>query len=224
MSAARETPMKLYGYWQSSASYRLRIALNLKGLAYETVPVDLKRDGGAQHAEGYRALNPNARVPTLVLDDGTALTQSLAIIEWLDGTFPSPPLLPAEPIVRARCRALAEVVASDIQPLQGLSVLQRLKRRHGASSDDVGEWARFWMARGFAALEEEAGRRESPARFMFGADPSVFEIVLIPQIYNARLWKMDLSPYSRLCALEAAALALPAFADAAPESQPDAPA
>jgi maleylacetoacetate isomerase len=215
--------MKLYGYWQSSASYRVRIALNLKGLAYETVPVDIRR-AGEQHTDTYRALNPNARVPTLVLDDGTALTQSLAIIEWLEETFPSPSLLPADPVARARCRALAQVVASDIQPVQGLSLLKRLKQHHGATNDQVGEWARYWIGRGFATLEEEARRLSTDADgFVFGPEPSLFEIVLIPQMHNAMLQNLDFSPYPRLRALDAAARALPAFADAAPERQPDAP-
>jgi maleylacetoacetate isomerase/maleylpyruvate isomerase len=215
--------MKLYGYWQSSATYRVRIALNLKGLVYETAPVDIRR-AREQHAESYRALNPNARVPTLTLDDGTALTQSLAIIEWLEETFPSPPLLPADPLDRARCRALAGVVAADIQPVQGLGVLQRLKHELGASDEQIADWARHWMTRGFAALEEEAARLAVDGRrFAYGDEPGLFEAVLIPQLYNAKLWKTDFSPYPRLRALEAAALALPAFAAAAPERQPDAP-
>ncbi len=220
--------MKLYGYWRSSATYRVRIALNLKGVAYETAPVDLRRDGGEQNTERYRALNPNARVPTLVLDHGTALTQSLAIIAWLDETRPEPPLLPADPVARAQCRALADLVAADIQPLQGLSVLKRLKRSFAASNEDVGDWARRWMERGFAALEAEAARlsyeHAGHGPFVFGARPSLFEVVLIPQLYNARSWDLDLTPFPRLVALDEAARALPAFAAAAPERQPDAPA
>jgi maleylacetoacetate isomerase len=215
--------MKLYGYWQSSASYRARIALNLKGLAYETIPVDLKREGGAQFGEAFRAVNPNTRVPALAIDDGTVLTQSLAIVEWLDEIFPSPPFLPSDAVERARCRALAQIVASDIQPLQGLSVLKRLKRRHAASNDDVADWARFWIGRGFEALEAEAATRGGAGRFLFGDDPSLLEIVLVPQMYNARLWGLDLTPFPRLVSLDEAARALPAVEKAAPELQSDAP-
>jgi maleylacetoacetate isomerase len=216
--------MKLYGYWRSSATYRVRIALNLKGLAYETIPVDLRKGGGEQFSEGYRAINPNTRVPTLELDDGTRLTQSLAIIAWLDETHPHPPFLPSDPIARARCRALADLVAADIQPVQGLSVLKRLKSSCGLDNDAVGEWARFWITRGLEALEEELARPplSVDGAFPFGA-PSLFEITLIPQLYNARSMDVDLAPFPRLSAIDGAARALPAFAAAEPERQPDAP-
>lgn len=217
--------MKLHAYWRSSASYRVRIALNLKGLAYETVPVDLKAHGGAQHSDAFLRLNPNGRVPALELDDGTVLTQSLAIIEWLEESFASPPLLPADPIGRARARALAELVAADIQPQHNLSTLRRLKREHGFDEPALAAWTAFWVTRGLGALEAEVAAHP-PAdggRFAFGVEPSVFEVMLVPQLYHARLNGVDVGPFPRLQALDDAARSLSAFAAAAPELQPDAP-
>lgn len=214
--------MKLYGYWRSSASYRVRIALNVKGLAYETVPVHLVRDGGEQHSEAYRALNPNARVPSLVLDDGRALTQSMAIIAYLDETAPEPPLLPVDPVARARCRAFADVIACDIQPLGNLAVLKYVKTTLDAGQEGADAWARHWIARGFAALEALAAAEAGDGPFLFGDGPTLAEIVLVPQVYNARRFAVDMTAYPRLAAADAAARALPAFRNAAPETQPDA--
>ncbi|MEZ5778579.1 MAG: maleylacetoacetate isomerase [Paracoccaceae bacterium] len=213
--------MRLYSYWRSSAAYRVRIALNLKGIGYETVPVDLVRDGGQQHIADYVALNPAHLVPTLTLDDGAALTQSLAIIDYLDNLVPEPALLPADPVVRARVLAAAHLIAMDIHPVNNLRVVQHLSARFGATAQDGAEWMRHWMAKGFDALEHMV----SPdAPFAFGATPGLADICLVPQMYNARRWTLGLAPYPRLVALDAAARALPAFANAAPERQPDAPA
>lgn len=213
--------MKLYSYWRSSSAYRVRIALNLKGIACEQVAVDIRKDGGEQHKAAYKALNPNARVPALQLDDGTVLTQSLAIIEWLEEAFPEPPLLPDTPVARARCRALAQLVAADIQPLQGLGVLRTLKARFGAENHAAQAWAREWIERGFAAIEAELARLEGRP-FPFGS-PGLFEALLIPQTYNARSYGVVVENYPRISTLDAEACALPAFAGAAPEAQPDAP-
>jgi maleylacetoacetate isomerase len=213
--------MKLYSYWRSSSAYRVRIALALKGLAYETVPVDIRKDGGEQHKAAYKSINPNARVPALMLDDGTVLTQSVAIIEWLEEAHPEPPLLPRDPVGRARCRALAHLVEADIQPLQGLGVLKALKIRFGAENQAAQAWAREWIERGFTALEAELARLK-PTPFPFGA-PGLFEALLIPQVYNARSYGVDLAKFPAISTLDAACLALPAFAAAAPEVQPDAP-
>ena len=212
--------MKLYAYWASSASHRVRIALNLKGVAYDIVPVDL-RGARAQHSQAYRKLNPHGRVPTLLLDDGTALTQSLAIIQWLEQTYPEPALIPADPILAARVTAFAQIVASDIQPLHVNKILMRLKAVGGLDDAGVAEWGRHWVAEGFDALEALAA--ETDARFAFTDAPGLAEIVLVPQMRKARDFGVDLSPYRRLCEIAARASALQAFADAAPERQPDAP-
>lgn len=214
--------MKLYSFWRSSSAYRVRIALNLKGLAYETVAVDLRKGEGEQHSAAFKALNPNARVPALALDDGTVLTQSVAILEWLEETHPEPPLLPENPVARARCRALAHLVEADIQPLQGIGVLRQLKARCGAENEAAQDWARFWIDRGFQALETELASLHGPGPFPFGG-PGLFEALLIPQVYNARSYGVHMATYPRISALDAAALELPAFAAAAPEAQPDAP-
>lgn len=212
--------MKLYSYWRSSSAYRVRIGLNLKGLAYETIAVDLRKGEGEQHSPAYKAINPNARVPALVLDDGVVLTQSIAILEWLEESHPEPPLLPGSPVARARCRALAHLVEADIQPLQSIGVLRALKTRYGAGNEAAQDWARSWIDRGFQALEGELKGASAP--FPFGR-AGLFEALLIPQVANARTYGVDMAAYPRLAALDAAARSLPAFAKAAPEAQPDAP-
>lgn len=213
--------MKLYSYWRSTAAYRVRIALNMKGLAYETVPVDLVADGGQQHAPDYVALNPSHQVPTLVLDDGTALTQSLAICEYLDITNPAPPLLPPDPVERAHVKAAALVVAADIHPVNNLRVVQHLGDKFGASPKDKADWMRHWMTVGFDALLDMV-RADTP--FAFGDAPGFADICLTAQYYNARRWGLDLAPYARLTRIEQNCLALPAFDAARPENQPDATA
>jgi len=211
--------MRLYSYWRSTAAYRVRITLNMKGVAYETMPVDLVADGGQQHAADYTALNPSHLVPTLVLEDGTALTQSLAIVEYLDITHPEPPLLPADPIQRARVKAAALVIAADMHPVNNLRVMQHLGAKFGATPDDKAEWMRHWMRSGFDALLQMV---DSDTRFAFGDTPGFADICLTAQYYNARRWGLDLDPYTRLTEIEQNCLALPAFEAATPENQPDA--
>jgi maleylacetoacetate isomerase len=212
--------VKLYGYFRSSAAYRVRIALNLKGLAYEAVPVHLLRGGGEQHAAAYRALNPQELVPALE-DAGRVLTQSLAIIEYLDETHPEPPLLPADPAARARVRALALQIACEIHPLNNLRVLQVLKRDFGLDEAATRRWYRHWVTTGFGALE--ASLSTSPSgRFCYGDAPGLADICLVPQLFNARRFDCDLAPYPRICAIDAACAALAPFAAAHPARQPDA--
>ena len=208
--------MRLYTYWRSTTSYRVRIALNLKGIAYEAVPVDLVK--GQQGAADYAALNPGRGVPTLVLDDGTVLTQSMAILEWLEEAHPEPPLLPGDPLARARVRAAALAVATDIHPVNNLRVVSRLKAM-GHSQDETVAWMNDWMTRGLAAF---AAMIEADTPFCFGDTPCLADLCLVPQLYNAHRWGCDLAPYPRLTEIEARCLALPAFDAARPETQPDA--
>ena len=213
--------LTLYSYWRSSAAYRVRIGLNLKGLAYETRPVHLVRDGGEQHAEDYRALNPQELVPMLV-DGGRRITQSLAILEYLDEAFPKPALLPADLRGRARVRALAQLVACDIHPLNNLRVLQYLKRENGLEQPAIDAWMRHWMHQGFAAMETMLAESPETGRFCHGGSPTIADCCLVPQLYNARRFGLDLSPYPTLVRIDANCLALPAFDAARPENQPDA--
>ena len=211
--------MDLIGYWRSSAAYRVRIALNLKGLDYRTRVVNLQ--AGEQSSESYRRLNPQGLAPTLVAGDGALLTQSLAIIEWLDETYPDPPLLPADPTERALARAAALDIACDIHPLNNLRVLKYLRGPLGQPEDRVQDWIRQWIVDGLGGLETRFSGRDGD--FMFGTAPGLFEIFLAPQLYSARRFGVDLTPYVRLRRADAAANALPAFQRAAPEQQDDAP-
>ena len=211
--------MKLWSYWRSSCSYRVRIALNLKGLSHDQVAVHLTRAGGEQHREGYRSINPHGLLPALAPDGGPVLTQSMAIVEYLDERFPEPPLLPSNALDRARVRALAHTIAADVQPLQNLRVLQLLRSQHGLDQQQIGSWVRHWIATGFASVEEQL---PSKALFVAGSAPGLAEVVLVPQMYNARRFGVDLSAFPNLCAIDAACRALPAFALAAPEAQADA--
>lgn len=209
--------MILYGYWRSSAAYRVRIALNLKGLRAEHRFVHLRK--GEQAAEGHRALNPQGLVPALVLEDGAVLTQSLAICEYLDEIHPEPPLLPREPVARARVRAFAQAIAAEIHAVQNLKVLNRVKAL-GHPQEAANAWAHDVIAEGLMACE--ALLRDQPGPFCFGALPGLADIALVPQLYNARRFNVALNAMPRLLAAEAACAALPAFAEAAPERQPDA--
>jgi maleylpyruvate isomerase len=211
--------IKLYNYFRSSAAYRVRIALNLKHLPYEYLPVQLVK--GEQREEKYRALNPQALVPLLV-DDGAAMTQSMAIIEYLDETVPDPPLLPTTPEARARVRAIAQAVACDIHPLNNLRVLKYLTGTLGASEDAKNAWYRHWVEIGLAALESQLGADGRTGAFCHGATPTLADICLVPQLANARRSSIAIDPYPILERIESHCLELDAFARAAPDRQPDA--
>nr|WP_010130902.1 maleylacetoacetate isomerase [Microbulbifer agarilyticus] len=212
--------MELHGYFRSSASYRVRIGLNLKGLAYQYHAVNLLK--GEQKDAKHRQLNPQGLVPALI-DDGNVLTQSLAILEWLDEQHPSPALLPTSPLARAQIRALAYNVACDIQPIQNLRVLKYLQSELGASDEQKVQWVRHWIGLGFAALETQLAGHMHAQRYAFAAGdtPGLFECCLIPQIYNAERFGVAVSDYPTISAIADACDALPAFQQARPENQPD---
>ena len=210
--------MKLYTYFRSSAAYRVRIALNLKGLRYEMVPVHLTKDGGQQHKPDFHAVNPQERVPALALSSGEVLTQSLAIIEYLDEIEPEPPFLPADALARAKVRAIAQVVACDIHPLNNLIALQYLKRTLKHEQAEIDAWYHHWVIEGFKALEAMM----TPAPYACGAHVTLADICLIPQVFNARRLKVPLEAFPKIVAVEQACLKLPAFDKARPENQPDA--
>ncbi|WP_029586091.1 maleylacetoacetate isomerase [Bradyrhizobium sp. URHD0069] len=209
--------MKLHGYFRSSASYRVRIALNLKGLGADHLPHHLRK--GEQRDPAYLALNPQGLVPTLQDDQGAIITQSLAIIEWLEETDPEPPLLPKDPLRRAKIRAFAMALACDTHPLQNLKVLGRL-RQIGLSEEQVTEWAAWANREGLSACETLIA--DEPGPFCFGAKPTIADLCLVPQLANARRFGVEVAAFPRLLKAEAAAKNLKAFADAAPERQPDA--
>lgn len=213
--------MKLYTFFRSSASYRVRIALNLKGLNYEQVPIHLRRGGGEQFSAPYKAVNPQALVPALE-DNGRTLTQSIAIIEYLEERYPKPPVLPADPADRALVRSMALIVACEIHPIQNLRVLVYLKNSLQQSDDDLNRWARHWIDLGLSALDQVVTGGSKPGKFCFGDAPTLADICLVPQLANARRFGCNLSVYPTLLQIETACNALPAFADAAPEKQPDA--
>ena len=209
--------LTLYGYPLSSAAYRVRIALALKGVKVSTVNKQLRR--GEHRQKDYLKINPQGFVPVLLLPDGTVLTQSLAIIEWLEESHPRPALLPADPGARARVRSLCQLIACDIHPLNNLRVLQYLESSLSVAQAARDEWYRHWVATGFAALEEALGRDAARGRYCFGDQPGMADVCLVPQIYNARRYSVDLTPYPRIVAIDAACGELPAFASAAPEKQ-----
>lgn len=212
--------LKLYSYWRSSASYRVRIALNLKGLAYEIVPVHLVRDGGQQFSAEYRALNPQSRVPLLV-DGDFALNQSLAILEYLEAQHPQPALLTGDARRQARIRAFCQTINADIQPLQNTGVLKYLGERLQVDEDARNAWLRHWITRGLAALDEALhDAPETP--FVFGDSASWADCLLVPQIYAATRFGCDAARYPRLARVAAHCAALPAFQRAHPDRQPDA--
>jgi maleylpyruvate isomerase len=213
--------VRLYGYFRSSASYRVRIALALKNLMYETVSVDLRAPVSAQRTSEFLGLNPEGLVPVLV-DGAQVVRQSLAIIEYLEETHPAPPLLPAAPAARAQVRALTLAIACDIHPLNNLRVLNYLRAPLGHADAEVDRWYVHWIECGFGALEAEVAATSGDGRHMFGNTVSLADVFLVPQVYNARRLKCDLAPYPRLCAIDAHLRELPAFAGAAPEQQPEA--
>jgi len=213
--------VRLYSYFRSSAAYRVRIALNLKGLPYETVPVHLSRGGGEQLKPDYRKLNPQALVPMLE-DGGRILTQSLAIIEYLDEIHSQVPLLPKDPLARARVRALALAVACDLHPLNNLRVLNYLTGPMGLGDEAKQTWYRHWIAAGLGALEASLAGDPETGKFCHGNAPGLADCCLVPQLANAHRFKCDVSPYLTLLRIEKNCQALDAFRRAAPERQPDA--
>ena len=211
--------MTLYGYWRSSASYRVRIGLALKGIDVNHVAVNLR--DGSQKAQDHLSRNPQGFVPVLELEDGQQLTQSLAILNYLDETFPKPSLLPKDPILRAQIHGASLVIAADIAPIQNLSVLNYIRAEYRQDDADAKAWARHWITAGFTALETRAA--SSRTQFMFTDEPMLFETCLIPQAYNARRFGVDMCAFPRLSELDAMCRELPAFQKAAPENQHDAP-
>ena len=212
--------MKLYTLFRSSAAFRARIALNLKGVAFESISKALLKN---EHRQAdYLAINPQGLIPALAVD-GVVLSQSLAIIEYLDETHPTPPLLPKDPIARAQVRSMALAIACDIHPLNNLRVLNYLKDDLKLDDDAVSTWYRHWIAEGFRGLESLAREHSQAKRYLFGDSVSLADVCLVPQMYNARRYKTDLSPYPTLVAITTHLESLPAFAAARPEAQPDAP-
>ena len=208
--------MKLYTYFRSSAAYRVRIALNLKELPYEMISIHLSKDGGQHKKPEYRAINPQMRVPTLELSNGDRIIQSLAIIEYLDEVFPEPALLPVDAIDRAHVRAVSQIIASDIHPLNNLVTLNYLKKL-GHDQAAVDQWYADWVLAGFEAIEPLL----KPGPYAFGSTVSLADICLVPQIFNARRFKVPLEQFPNILAVEAACNKLPAFDKARPENQPD---
>lgn len=209
--------MKLYSYFRSSAAYRLRIALNLKGVAYEYLPVNLLK--AEQKSDAYLALNPQGLVPAMELPGGVTLGQSIALLEWLEETCPTPALLPADPLARARVRSVVNNIACDIHPICNIAVTNYLKSRFNASQDDILDWYTTWMHRGFSAVEAVVAG--NGATCAFGDEPGMADVVLVPQVYNARRFDIDLTPFPNILGVVDHCNTLPAFIDAAPENQPD---
>jgi maleylpyruvate isomerase len=213
--------LKLYSYFRSSAAYRVRIALNLKGLDYDIVPVHLLKDGGQHRAPAYLRINSDALVPALVDDEGVALSQSLAIIEYLEEVHPAPALLPATPLERAHVRALALQVACDIHPITNLRVLNRLKQM-GQDDEARNAWYRHWVEVGLGAIETRLAADARTGRFAFGDTPTLADICLIPQVFNAHRFKVDMTAFATVQRIYEHAASIDAFARAAPGVQPDA--
>ena len=215
--------LRLYSYWRSSAAYRVRIGLNLKGLRYETVPVHLVRDGGEQHQADYAALNPQQLVPTLT-HGVRVIRQSLAILEYLDEAWPSPRLLPMTARDRARVRSLAQLVAADIHPLNNLRVLQYFEKTWSVPQAERDEWVKHWIVEGFDAMEALLANDAATGTYCHGQTPGLADCCLVPQVFNARRFGVDMAAFPTIVRIEQACLELPAFADARPEKQPDAQA
>jgi len=212
--------MKLYNYFRSSASYRVRIALNLKGLSYDYIPVHLRRGGGEHLQPSYKTVNPQALIPSLE-DNGRVLTQSLAILEYLEEQYPTPALLPRDPVDRATVRSMALAVACEMHPLQNLRVLNYLQNTLHQSEADTQAWGRHWVTEGLVALEQMVKAVPNRAGFCFGRTPTFADLCLVPQMVNARRFGCDLSVCPTLAQIDATCCTLPAFVNAAPEKQPD---
>jgi maleylacetoacetate isomerase len=208
----------LYTYFRSSAAYRVRIALNLKGLMSDIIPIHLQKEGGLNKTSQYRAINPQMRVPALTLDGGDVLIQSLAIVEYLDEVHPRPPLLPSDPLQRAKVRAVAQVIACDIHPLNNVAPLRYLKNELGQPQASIDAWYHHWITEGFEAVEALIGA----GPYAFGNEVTLADICLVPQVYNARRLKVALDRFPRIVAADAACQKLAAFDKARPEHQPDA--
>ena len=211
--------MKLYGFSRSSAAFRVRIALNLKGIAWEHINISLP--DGDQFDDSYKTLNPQGRVPTLI-DGDNVLYQSMAILEYLEETHPEPPFLPSDPVGRARVRGLADIIACDIHPLNNLAVLKFMSREMGADKDAVNvTWYQHWIYEGFNALEAHLAADSETGTFAHGDAPGLVDICIVPQVFNAQRYECDLSPYPRLTGIFAACMKLEAFDNAQPSKQPD---
>ena len=220
MKAEPESRLTLYSYWRSSAAYRVRIALNLKGLSYQTIPVHLINNGGEQLSDAYRAINPQGLVPVL-LHQGHILTQSMAICEYLDECFEQYPLLPADLLQRARVRSLALQVACEIHPINNLRVQKYLKAQCGDALNTV-EWMSHWMTGGFAAIEQQLKNESDDHSGYYRDRPGLVECFLLPQVYNAERYGLDMSAFPMIRQIVTQCRELPAFSNAAPENQPDA--
>lgn len=207
--------MKLYDYWRSTAAYRVRIALALKGIAYERAPIHLVKSGGEHLQPGYLALNPQGLLPALQLEDGQVLTQSLAILEYLDTAFPEPILFPELPLLAQRVRQISTMIGCDLHPLNNLRVLNQLRTQFSAGDEDIQRWYHHWLREGFTALEPVLAA-EGP--FAIGEAVTAADLFIVPQVYNARRFNFDLTPFPRIMRIEEQCLALPAFAQATPEA------
>jgi len=214
--------MKHIGYFRSSAAYRVRIALNLKNIKVDNEYRHLRK--GEHTAPDYAAINPQKLVPTLITDAGDVLTQSLAILEYLEETHPNPPILPKDPVGRARVRALALILAADVHPIQNLRVLGYIRKNYKQDDSGAYEWARHWVATGFDAYEASIAKDRNTGTFSHGNSPTIADIVLVPQVFNALRFKVDMSKYPTIRRINEACLKLPAFDAAQPEKQPDAEA
>jgi len=208
----------LYSYFRSSAAYRVRIAFSLKGLGYDTIPIHLQKEGGMNRKPAYRAVNPQMRLPALKLETGEVLTQSLAIMEYLDEVYPHPPLLPRDPVERAEVRAMAQLIACDIHPLNNVGPLRYIKNELGQDQSKIDAWYHHWVLEGFDALEELV----QPGPYAYGTDVTLADLCIVPQVVNARRLKVPLDRFPKIVAVDAACAKLAAFEEARPENQPDA--